>query len=183
MGRGGGKVPKRRGIISHQELVDGKIEHCISVTGMNFEHGPKPATRWPVGPPRFQPPSTRTEHEDKAPNPSTAGIFGQRPGDVVPHGQGYAFRWRLGGLEAWLDSRGYTGPLRRTARTIGVALESHGWEGVETCAYSPQAECGLTPSQWAEHGVTSAQVAGTLMDGMWDFGEVVALRPAAVFGP
>ena len=175
-GRGAGKVPKRRGVVTYAELKAGVIEHAVSVTMMNFNHGPG-------GPCLWVEPASRCEHPDRAPNLSTAAVTGYRPGWTVRNGQAYAFRWDRGGRQAWLDMRGYTGQLRRTADVFAVAISTDGYgiEGVETCSSDPQSEATLTPQQWAELGVPDARTCNTLLDGIEAYGRWVALMPAPVF--
>lgn len=177
-GRGAGRVPKRRGVITAAELDAGVIEHAISVTMMNFNHGPGGLCGWVE-------PASRCEHSDRAPNGSTAAVVGLKPGWTVRNGQGYAFEWADGarGREAWASMRGHTGRLRRTALILALAIstEGYGIEGVETCSSDPQAEASLTPQQWAAHGVSDARTCTTLLDGIEAYGRWVALLPAPVF--
>lgn len=177
-GRGAGRIPKRRGVVTFAELQAGVIEHAVSVTMMNFNHGPG-------GQCRSVAPASRVEHPDRAPNTFTAAVIGYKPGWTVANGQGYAFEWRTGGRVDWLDSRGFPlgSALRRTANTFAVAISTDGYgiEGVETCGYDPQAEATLTPSQWAACGVPDERTCTTLLDGIDGYGRWVALNPAAVF--
>lgn len=175
-GRGGGKVPKRRGTVTDAELAAGVIEHAISVTAMNFNHGPIPAGQPPC---EHVDPATRVEHGDRHNGTRTpAGAASTMPGRVIRNGQAYAYLLTDDAIERWLDYRRYTGQLRVTARIFAVALRDYGWECVETGGGDPQSECGLTAEQWAAHGVPDEATCVRLLDGLERFGEVVALRPS-----
>lgn len=187
-GRGGGDIAKRRGMVTKAELDAGIIGHALCVTAMNLEHG-APSTMvngklvppvYPGGAPTFRAPSTRVEHPDRWPNDSPTPA-GRAPGKMVPHGQAYALVWTDEQIEAWLDSRGYLGALRRTARIFAVALRDYGWELVETCKANPQAEATLDAAEWKTHGVNDGVTCSRLMDGCWAFAKVVALNPADCF--
>jgi hypothetical protein len=52
---------------------------------------------------------------------------GQPLAHQVPEGTRFSLDLTDAEIEAWLDSRGYTGTLRKTARTIAVALREYGW--------------------------------------------------------
>lgn len=180
-GRGGGKIPKRLGIVTAAELAAGVVEHAISVTAMNPNHGPIPAGKPPC---EWVNRATRCEHATRNNGTVTpAGAASTLPGKVIRNGQAYALVMTDYQKEAWLDSRGYTGKLRRTAGIFADAYRFRGFECYETCTVDPQSECGLTAEQWAENGVPDAATCNALMDGIEDYATVVALNPDRAYLP
>lgn len=77
---------------------------------------------------------------------------------TIPGGMRFALDISDDEITAWLDDRGYEGPLRRTARIFAVAMRDYGWIVAETGCFGAHIETdGLqnpaTAAVWAELGI------------------------------
>lgn len=91
---------------------------------------------------------------------------------TVPEGMRFALDVTDEHIDGWLDSRGYTGAKRRTARIFAVALRDYGWIISDTtCWDSAMAVEGIAnPSarkRWEALGITNPTTDGaSLLDGL-----------------
>ena len=159
-------------IVRAQEVLDGAIRHALPLTVPNPMFGPM--ANPPIGGAGagagttrgfYMRPATRLEHAD----PATLGLGGvtttatdAQRARSVPSGMRFAIRATDADISAWLDSRGYTGALRQTARIFAVALRdygaivaetggmSSGIHGIETDGLADPA----TRYLWAQAGIT-----------------------------
>ena len=79
---------------------------------------------------------------------------------TVPEGMRFALDMTDAQIDAWLDTKGYTGAKRTTARIFAVALRDYGWIISDTtCWTSATAVEGVANPQararWAALGVTN----------------------------
>lgn len=77
---------------------------------------------------------------------------------TIPEGMRFAVNITDAGIEQWLDSRGYSGRLRETARIFAVALRDYGFIVAETGCYGMHFEtnsaiAGKAAPVWASLGV------------------------------
>ena len=78
---------------------------------------------------------------------------------TVPEGTRFALRMSDTEIETWLNSRGYTGATRSTARAFAKALVDYGWFVTDTSCYAAefQVASGRNPqtaAQWRSLGIT-----------------------------
>ena len=91
---------------------------------------------------------------------------------TVPEGMRFALNLTDAQIDAWLDSRGYTGAKRSTARIFAVAMRDYGWVISDTtCWDSSMAVEGVgnpkARPRWSALGITNPTVDGTtLLDGL-----------------
>lgn len=88
---------------------------------------------------------------------------------TVPEGTRYALDMTDTEIEAWLDSRGYTGALRNTARTFARALVNYGWFITDTSCYAADFQVAgaanpQTAAAWRALGITGD--GRDLLDGL-----------------
>jgi len=124
----------------------------------------------------YLPPATRVEWEDGPPD-----ICADRPANTraerersVPMGLRLALRITDAEIDRWLDSRGYEGPLRRTARIFAVALRDYGAIVSESACSGTgiQTDGLINPDAartWEQAGIVDDggdTPAGDLLDGL-----------------
>ncbi len=100
---------------------------------------------------------------------------------AVPEGTRFALQVTDAQIDAWLDSRHYTGELRRTARIFAVALRDYGWFITDTSCYAAEFQVagGSNPSaaaEWRQLGITGD--GRDLLSGLLTRDRIVAIEPA-----
>lgn len=91
---------------------------------------------------------------------------------TVPEGMRFALDMTDAQIDAWLDTKGYTGAKRSTARIFAVALRDYGWIISDTtCWDSAMAVEGVANpkarARWARLGITSpVSDGGSLLSGL-----------------
>ena len=77
---------------------------------------------------------------------------------TLPSGTRFALQMTPAQIEQWLDSRGYTGAKRNTARVFATALVNYGWFITDTTCYAAdfQVQGGANPetaAAWRSLGI------------------------------
>lgn len=91
---------------------------------------------------------------------------------TVPEGMRFAITLTDAQIDSWLDTRGYAGAKRRTARIFAVALRDYGWVISDTsCWGSSVSVDGVanprSAARWNALGIDQFGATGdTLMDGL-----------------
>lgn len=92
---------------------------------------------------------------------------------TIPEGMRFAIKVTDSEIDAWLDSRHYTGPLRSTAKTFAVALRDYGWIIGESGCFGSHIETdgivGPSGATWAALGVAADGThwpTANLLDGL-----------------
>jgi hypothetical protein len=164
------------------EVKAGAIRHALELTITSTMFG-QPACQPTRGPSAagagvscgyFLPPATKLERK----NPDTGCPSKQVVTDVeraktIPEGMRFAIRISDGEIEQWLDSRGYSGQLRSTARIFAVAMRDYGWIVAETGCWGMHIETdsviGASGEAWASVGIVSdgsPRPRGDLIEGL-----------------
>lgn len=162
--RGNG-MPKAALVARAEEVRAGAITHALEMTITNTMFGAPACDPVDRAPPDvdscgwFVPPGRQLERA----NPVIAGCHqGQSftPADrarTIPGGMRFALNVSDDEITDWLDQRGYTGPLRRTARIFAVAMRDYGWIIAETACFGVGIETdgivGPARDLWAELGI------------------------------
>ena len=189
-GRGMG-VPKLALVTTPYEVRSGAIEHALELTVFNPMFGPAcdagqigtaaagdtcgfyvpPATRieWTEGPP---------PHCAEATQPNGAEFRRK----TVPEGMRFALDISDADIDAWLDTRGYTGAKRNTARIFAVALRDYGFIIAETGCYGVSIEVDgfVNPDAaevWRELGIVDDGTAEELLFGLFTEERLYVVEP------
>jgi len=193
-GRGMG-IPKLALITTPYEVQAGSIDHALEMTVFNSMFGP-PCTEAEVGTAAagstcgfYVPPATRVEWNDGPPNncgentqPNTVATREK----TIPEGMRFALDISDADIEAWLDARGYTDPLRSTARIFAVALRDYGWIIAETGCFGLSIEIDgmVNPDAkaiWNTLGFEDTPDAGHMLDGLFTEDRIYVVNPPAPF--
>jgi len=178
-GRGMG-IPKAALVTRADEVATGRIEHALEMTVFNSMFGPACD---PIGDGSasgagencgfYVDPATRLEWSEGP--PSVCGDNGldntaENRRKTVPEGMRFALDITDAEIDEWLDSRGYSGPIRETARIFAVALRDYGWIIAETGCFGAAIETDGTANPtaaatWANLGLTDPTQAGQLLHG------------------
>lgn len=149
-GRGMG-IDKYALLLRAEEVKSGAIRHALALTIFNQMFGPvcspdSPTTAGAGVSCAFHlAPATRVEHQS-LPHGGLCGAneFPQTDANrskTVPSGIRFRVNRDDTSINSWLDSRGYTGAKRNTARTIGKALTDYGFiAAAETGCGNPHFE-------------------------------------------
>jgi len=162
------------------EVASGGIHHALQLTVFNTMFGEECPESDPgagISCAFRRSPATKVEH--RTPGGGGCGANQLPATDPIRArtiAQGMRFRLNItdAGIEAWLDSRGYQGALRRTARVFAVALRDYGfYPGAETGCGQPHIETDgmmnpATKATWASLGITD-QGYDQDADGMVDY--------------
>lgn len=175
-GRGGVRKPKRKYIVTNDEIRAGVIEHAIAIVDSRIQHGPTPPRSSGIGPPRCAGADARVEHPDRDPNPKNPSPAGDVP-SRYPHGTTFAHTWTRAELLAMAVDAGLIGQTRATFLTITIAMgedEGYGCRVVET---------GTGPDMMIEtdgplDGLDAVTTA-TILDRVLVPSRMVVLNPAA----
>lgn len=190
-GRGMG-IPKLALVTTPYEVRAGKIEHALEMTVFNSMFGP-PCTAAEIGTPAagstcgfYVPPATRVEWQTGPQNncgangqPNTAATREK----TVPEGMRFALDISDADIEAWLDQKGFTEPLRTTAKIFAVALRDYGWIIAETGCYglSIEVDGTINPAArevWKGLGVEDDDQAGWFLDGLFTQDRIYVVNPS-----
>jgi len=109
-------------LVTPEEVASGRIEHALHFFSANTMAGPEcpPEQRDAIGERCGGAVAPAGQLEKHAPED-------QPLTQQVPEGTRFSVDLTDAEVEAWLDSRGYSGRLRDTARVIVEALRDYGW--------------------------------------------------------
>lgn len=190
-GRGMG-IPKLALLTTPYEVRAGAIEHALEMTVFNSMFGP-PCTESEIDTPAagstcgfYVPPATRVEWNDGPPNNCGENTQPNTPSTrekTVPEGMRFALDITDADIEAWLDTKGYTDPLRSTARIFAVALRDYGWIVAETGCFGLGIEVDgmVNPDAkavWNSLGVEDTSEAGWMLDGLFTEDRIYVVNPS-----
>jgi len=180
-GRGMGAVQALALLPTLDEIEKGSINHALNMETYGTMFGPActpstPAASVGVDCGFAVAPASRLEFYN-GPATNECGAVAQQntPAErakTVPEGMRFVLDKTDAEIDAWLDSRGYTGKKRSTARIFAVALRDYGWIISDTtCWDSSMAVEGIANpkarTRWANLGITSPVSDGaTLLDGL-----------------
>jgi hypothetical protein len=102
---------------------------------------------------------------------------------TVPEGIRFALNLIDRQISTWLDSRGYTGATRNTARIFAVGLRDYGWIIGETGCYRAAIETDglIDPVSRAKRpapGVQDSSTMGRLLDGVFTQSAIYVVHPS-----
>jgi hypothetical protein len=150
-GASGGGWPIGRLVVTPEQVASGAVDHALHFYSANTMDGPEcaPAERHLIGESCGGAVAPAGQLEKVQPD-------AQPIEQQVPEGTRFSVDVTDAQIEAWLVSRGYTGRLKETARTVAVALRDYGWflgDSSPTSAFwvfdsSPRAR-----DQWRQLGV------------------------------
>ncbi|MFN8053367.1 MAG: hypothetical protein U0Q22_18140 [Acidimicrobiales bacterium] len=186
-------IPKLALITTPYEVRAGAIRHALEMTIFGTMFGP-PCTADQIGTSAagsscgfYLPPATRVEWQNNPTN--NCGANNQPNTDAtrrttVPEGMRFALDISDADIEAWLDQRGYTGPLRSTARIFAVALRDYGWIIAETGCFGDGIEVDgmINPAAkeiWTGLGIADTPEAGNFLDGLFTKDRIYVVNPPA----
>lgn len=139
-GSSGGGLQNYAGLVTPEEVASGKIRHAMKFPISNPMFGPACSKSLNINDPSVG--TTCGTEFAPAGNfeaiGNTTGLFGgtrlfapgntpdERRANTVPEGLRFALNITDGEINSWLDSRGYTGRKRETARIFAVAMRDYG---------------------------------------------------------
>lgn len=178
MARGMG-LQKLALITRADEVASGSIRHALGMIMFGTMFGPEctasqrstPAAGTTCG--FYVDPATRLEWTD-GPSPCgqrTMTATSQDRSKTVPEGMRFALDISDGDIAKWLDSRGYQGALRETARVFAVALRDYGWIVADTsCSHAGiETEGTINPvahAKWKQLGIPEGKASESLLQGL-----------------
>lgn len=196
----GGNNPATRGIgideyamlVTPQEVATGSIRHAMMMPVYNTMSGGTVCTASQMSTNAFG----HTCGEAVAP----AGNFEKAGGEwdqcnasvaagmtadqwratSLPEGTRMALRLSDAEIETWLNSRGYTGAQRTTAKAFAVALVNYGWFITDSTCYAAdfQVSGGINPqtaTAWRNLGITGH--GRDLLDGLFKRDRIWTIAP------
>jgi hypothetical protein len=180
----GGGIQGTYGLTTPQEVESGVIKHAL-----NFSVSPVLSMTGPVCPSDVTTPDDPRVATTCGTAVAPAGQFENRniistPDQLqkmVPEGTRLVVDNTDAQIDAWLDSRAYTGVLRQTARTFAVALRDYGLIQSDTSG-GPAfigvsgANNPVTAAGWRSLGI--ADTGFTLLDGLVTASNIKVLEPA-----
>ena len=141
---GGGGIQNSVGLVTPEEVATGVVAHAWKFMVGNTMFGPECAPGQRTDPSAFGvtcggavAPAGQFENVAQSDgNFVAAPIPGASPAaqrsNTVPEGTRFSLRMTDADIDSWLDSRGYQGRLRQTARTLAVSLRDYGWFVTDT---------------------------------------------------
>jgi hypothetical protein len=174
------------------EVAAGGINHALEMTVYNTMFGPPcsasqlSTTAAGVDCGFYAPPATRIEYPQGQPlncgaNTLPATAAGRSL--TVPEGMRFALDLTDTQISAWLDSRGYTGATRNTARIFAVGLRDYGWIIGETGCYGAAIETDglidpVSNTKWASLGIQDSSTVGQLLNGLLTQNHIYVVNPS-----
>lgn len=131
------------------EVQAGSIDHALELSIVGTMFGPPctPTSGYTaagagVSCGFFLPPATKLERArpDIGVCTATQPVTDAERATTVPEGMRFALQITDTAIDRWLDERGYTEPLRSTARIFAVALRDYGWIIAESGCYGMSIE-------------------------------------------
>lgn len=176
-----------------EEVRAGVIAHAVpvAITGTMFG---APACA-PPGDPTvpgfgrtcggFVKPATKLERTNPNVGCAAQAVTEAERAKTVPEGMRFVLKISDSEIEQWLDSRKFTGPLRRTAKIFAVALRDYGWIAAESGCFGSLIQTdsaieGDAASIWRnELGITGTGnfPNGNLIDGLIKRDRIVVIQP------
>ncbi len=188
----GNGMPPMSALVTSWEVASGKIPHALSATVFNPMFGPACAPEQMsteaagVDCGFYVAPATRIEHVEGAHTGCNVRNEPNTPAwrsKTIPHGLRLALNVTDDEINQWLDRRGFTEPLRTTARVFAVAMRDYGWivtvTGCSSVAF--QVDGFKNPDSkaiWEQLGITSNDVSATLLDGLMTRDRLYAVTPS-----
>ena len=179
-----------------EEVQQGHIDHALELTiaGIMFgmpmcqpaDNNSAPGAGTDCG--FYVPPATRLEQSYGSVlncGANTQKITPEVRATTVPSGMRFAIHITDAEIETWLDSRGFVGAKRNTAKVFAVAWRDYGAIVAETGCYGVAIETDgiLNPEsakRWAELGVTpdgTEYPSGDLLDGLLTKDRLYVVNP------
>lgn len=190
--RGMGRLLSRTLLPTLDEIERGSINHAVNMETYATMFGPGcTAAQVSAGKAGTDcgyavAPATRLELENgplqcgNATQPATP----EGRAKSIPEGMRFVLNKTDAEIESWLDSRGYVGAKRNTARIFAVALRDYGWIiSDSSCWNSSMAVEGVANpkarNRWAKLGITNPAADGaSLLDGLISGPQdVITLKP------
>ena len=191
----GGGLPNSTGLVTPSEVSSGVIKHAWKFMARNTMFGPECAPAALSDPQQFGEtcgsaiaPAGQFEkvrNTDGIISPGSQAIPGDTPdaqrANTVPEGLRFSIRLTDEEIAAWLDSRGYVGAKRETARIMAVSLRDYGWFITDTSGAAAffQVAGGANSAdaaRWRSLGVDGDGV--DLLQGLFTKDRLVAWEPA-----
>ncbi len=192
---GGAYIQDRAMVVTADEVATGTIPHALNAVVYNTMFGPQctPQERYSsaagVSCGFYENPASRLEWSSA---PQQCGSATQQDSDIgraktVAEGMRFAVHMTDGQITAWLDSRGYSGALRNTARIFAVAARDYGFIVTNTSCWDTGFITDgtfnpVTQVKWAALGIP-ADGNMTLLHGLFtadNMGTVAASEPLTV---
>jgi len=138
-------------VVTPDQVASGAIRHALHFYSANTMGGPEcaPDQQHMIGETCGGAVAPAGKLEKHAPTP-------QPLAEQVPEGTRFSIDLSDAEIEAWLGSRGYTGRLKETARTVAVALRDYGWflgDSSPTSAFWVFDSSPTARAQWQGLGV------------------------------
>jgi hypothetical protein len=181
---GGLGIQNTAGLVTPEEVRSGEIRHAL-----RFAVSGDLAMTGPVCPPDVTSPDDPRIGTTCGVSLAPAGQFDRRAktstpeqlAGMVPRGTRIVIDKTDAEIEAWLDSRGYTGALRNTARIFAVALRDYGLIQSDTTGgpafiQAAGARNPETAAGWRELGIDEDD--SRLLEGLITPDSIRVLEPA-----
>jgi hypothetical protein len=195
-GRGMG-LEKLEMVVTVDEVELGSIRHALAMNVYNPMFGPEcsaeerdsPAAGSTCG--FFVSPAERVEFasggtENCGPNTIEPTVENRER--TIPHGMRFAVDMSDADIESWLDSRGYTGAFRRTAKIFATAMRDYGFVIAETTCWDAGIEVDgsenpQTRQRWEDLGVPVGEdAAQQLLWGLVTEDNLYVVKPTPIPG-
>ena len=178
------------------EVASGSVQHALSMVAFNTMFGPacSPAERTTAAEGTtcgfYVNPATRIEWAKGPSQQCTVPLENTTAGrsTTVPEGMRFALDITDDQINTWLDSRGYQGVLRDTARVFAVALRDYGWIISDTsCADAGIETEGMTNpiahAKWKQLGVPDGPDSQSMLWGLFTQQRIYVVNPPAAATP
>lgn len=181
-GAGGGGIQNGPGIVFPEEVASGAVRHAWKLTIVNSMFGPECSPSDLTDPTRFGiscgsavAPGGQFERV------ATTEIAGMSRSETVPEGMRFALTISDADIESWLNSKGYQGARRETARVMAVSLRDYGWFITDSSPVGAGftlsgAANPATRQQWSALGLT-AESDRFLLQGLFTEDRLRVLAP------
>lgn len=187
-------IPMSFGLVTPDEVAAGEIRHALKFGYRNKGFGPECPANTSYDDPSFgvtcssaMAPAGQFEGvADVTGQDSVNGPLapGSTPNEIrsntVPQGSRFALHITDDQIKTWLDSRGYSGTKRETARKIAVALRDYGWinsitSGGTASFYMEGAANNSTGDKWRDLGIDKD--GSDLLYGLFSESNMYAVKP------
>jgi hypothetical protein len=192
-GARGSGIPELAMLTFPDEVAQGAIRHALMMTVYDTMGGPtcgadvtsEADPSFGVSCGRAVAPAGQFENPSRdqtncGPDATNGITQNGRRKQSLPEGTRFALRMTDAQIDAWLDSRHYTGARRRTAQIFAVALRDYGWFITDTSCYSAafQVAGGANPSTAAAwRGLGISGDGNDLLYGLMTKDRIVTIAP------